>query len=150
MFWSGFRRVFALGLWLAAAILLQPGCGKSKIEELPKTYTVKGKLVSKAGKPMAGAEVTFSSVADPELRAYGVTADDGTFTLDSIGVTKQGRSEKQKGAFAGEFLVNVRPGANVPIDPANPPSGRSMVSVLLKKKYKIEPKQDNDITVIVE
>ncbi|MCI0463399.1 MAG: hypothetical protein L0Z62_41205 [Gemmataceae bacterium] len=117
---------------------------------MPKTYTVKGKLVQKNGKPLPNAEIVFTSVADPELRGYGVTEQDGTFTLGTIAHTSRGRSERLDGAVQGEFHVNIRPGPRGPLDPANPPVGRGMAAFTLKKTYKIEPKETNDITVIVE
>lgn len=141
-------RVFAIGWMLALSMLLVFGCGAK--EELPKTYSVKGKVVSKSGKPYVAAELTFISLADPELRGYGVTGDDGSFTLDTIALTKSARSSKLSGAVEGEFLVNIRPGPKVPVDPADPPSGRQMIAFTLKKKYKIEPKENNEITVVVE
>lgn len=147
MFVLGFRRATCFGLWLGLLLLLVMGCGK---EEMPKTYAVKGKLVGKNGKPWPNAEIVFTSVADRELRGYGVTEEDGTFTLDTIALTKKARSERLTGAVEGEFLVNIRPGPKAPIDPANPPAGRGMAAFTLKKTYKIEPKETNEITVVVE
>src|SRR4051812_18552130 len=97
---SAFRRVSALGLWLALVLLLVAGCK----EPMPKTYPVKGKLVLKNGKPFtAGGQITFISVTDPELRGYGKIDQDGTFTLDTIGHTSKGRSALLNGAVEGDF-----------------------------------------------
>src|SRR5438132_1369513 len=149
MAWSRFRRVLALGGWLVLALLLAPGCAK---EEFPKTYVVKGKAVFKNGKPFPGAElITFRLVTDPEQRAYGTIEKDGTFVLNTIALTSKARSARLPGAVEGEFLVNIRPGAGAgPLDPDDMPAGRQMMGIKLKKTYKIEAKEVNDITVIVE
>jgi hypothetical protein len=128
-------------------LLLATGCGK---EELPKTYTVKGKVVLKNGKPLTGGEIQFTSVADPELRGYGVIEKDGSFKLSTIGHTKSGRSQLLTGNVEGECYVNIRPAGSVNPDGSGTPPGGGKPAFTLKKTYKVEPNENNDITVIVE
>jgi hypothetical protein len=116
---------------------------------MPKTYPVKGKVVQKNGKPFPGGQITFTSVADPELRGYGEIAKDGTFTLGTIGHTSKGRSKLLTGAVEGDFYVNIRPGAGGG-DTTTPPVFAGKAAFTLKKTYKVEAKEDNEITVVVE
>jgi hypothetical protein len=140
--------VIGLGAWLVVPLLLAPGCAR---EELPKTYAVKGKVVLKSGRPLAGGDIVFTSVADPELRGYGVINKDGTFVLNTIGHTKSGRSKLLTGAVEGDFYVNIRPGGAPNPDGSNePPAGGGKPAFTLKKTYKVDAKEDNEITVVVE
>ena len=147
MYWLGFRRAAAVGPWLVLVLLLAPGCSK---EELPKTYAVKGKVVYKNGKPFPGGEIVFMSVADPELRGYGTIEKDGTFTLNTIALTSKAKSENLPGAVEGEFKVNIRPTPSGGNDADQPPVFAGKAAFTLKKTYKIEAKESNEITVIVE
>jgi hypothetical protein len=134
--------------WLVPVLLLVSGCAK---EEMPKTYPVKGKVVLKNGKPLTGGFITFTSVTNPELRGYGEIAKDGTFTLDTIALTSRARSERLAGAVEGEFHVNIRPAGSIPDDGTGGPAfGGGKQAFTLKKTYKIEAKENNDITVVVE
>ena len=144
--WSECRRVLAPGPWLVLVLLLAPGCAR---EEMPRTYAVKGKVVQKNGKPFPGGQITFTSVADPELRGYGTINKDGTFTLGTIGHTSKGRSQLLKGAVEGDFYVNIRPGVGGG-DNATPSVFAGKAAFTLKKTYKIEAKENNEITVVVE
>lgn len=128
-------------------LFLAPGC--SKKEEMPKTYTVKGKVVLKNGKPLTGGFITFTSVTNDEQRAYGDIAQDGTFTLDTVALTSKARSEKLAGAVEGEFKVTIRPAGSTDDGTGGPPVGGGRPAFTLKQTYKIEAK-DNDITVVIE
>jgi hypothetical protein len=143
----GFRRASALGPCLALALLLVSGCGQ---EELPKTYAVTGKVVLKNGKPLSGGFITFRSVANHEHRAYGNIAADGTFTLDTIALTSKARSARLAGAVEAEFHVTIRPSGSVDDGTGGPPVGGGRPAFTLKKTYKIEAKENNDLTVVVE
>lgn len=144
---SRFRRVSCIGTWLVLSLLLVAGCGK---EEMPKTYTVKGKVVLKNRKPLAGGFITFSSVANPEHRAYGDIASDGSFTLDTVALTSKARSARLSGAVEGDFRVTIRPAGSVDDGTGGPPVGGGKPAFTLKKMYKIEPKDNNELTVVVE
>ena len=146
MLCSVFRRVCVLEPWLVLVFLLAPGCSK---EELPKTYAINGKAVRKDGKPFPGGFVTFTSVTNPELRGYGTIEKDGTFTLATIALRSDASSERLPGAVEGEFYVNIRPDAGAGAD-AGPPVGGGKQAFTLKKTYKIEAKENNEITIIVE
>jgi hypothetical protein len=141
-----FRRASAVGPWLVLALLLAPGCAK---EEMPKTYAVKGKVVQKNGKPLPGGDIVFTSVSDPELRGYGRIEKDGTFTLGTIGHTSRGRSQLLSGAVEGEFYVNIRPGGGAG-DGVNPPVAAGKAAFTLKKTYKVEAKENNELTIVIE
>jgi hypothetical protein len=143
--WSAFRRASALGPSPVLVLLLVAGCAR---EEMPKTYSVKGKVVLKNGKPLPGGEIVFTSVTDPELRGYGTVGKDGTFTLGTIGHTSKGRSQLLTGAVEGEFHVNIRPAAGG--NNVTPPVAAGKAAFTLKKTYKIEAKEVNEITVVVE
>ena len=140
-----FRRMSALVPCVALVFLLIPGCSK---EELPKTYVVKGKCVMKNGKPLKGGFITFMSVANPELRGYGSIEKDGTFTLDTVALRSNASSEMLPGAVEGEFNVNIRPDAGS--TDGGPEVGGGRPAFTLKKTYKIEPKEVNEIKVTVE
>jgi hypothetical protein len=147
MHWFGFRRASALGPSLVLALLLVSGCAK---EEMPKTYAVQGKVVLKNGKPLAGGFISFTSVANHEHRAYGDILEDGTFTLDTVALTRLGRSERLAGAMEAEFRVTIRPRGSVDDGKGGPPVGGGRPAFTLKKTYKIEAKENNAITVVVE
>ncbi|HET6574966.1 MAG TPA: hypothetical protein VFG68_15275 [Fimbriiglobus sp.] len=117
---------------------------------MPKTYTVTGKVVLKNGKPLKGGFITFTSVANDEQRAYGNIKEDGTFALDTVALTSKARSEKLAGAVEGEFKVTIRPAGAVDDGKGGPPIGGGRPAFTLKKRYKIEAKENNDITVVIE
>ncbi len=126
-------------LWYAplALLLLVSGCGKD--EELPQTYAVKGKVVTKDGKPYRdGAGIMFRPVDNHELQAYGAIAPDGTFVLHTLGRTKTGRSKKLGGSVEGECKVNIEPVA------------AKGMPFWLTKSYRIEPNENNEIVVELE
>lgn len=142
------RRALPGALWLVTIALAAPGCSSS--EELPKTYTVSGKVMLKNGKPLKGGFITFTSVLSDEQRAYGTIGDDGTFKLDTVALKSNARSEKLAGAVEGEFKVTIRPAGSTDDGTGGPPVGGGRPAFTLKKRYRIEAKEHNDITVIVE
>jgi hypothetical protein len=145
----GLWRAFACGTWPVLLLMAAPGCNA---EAMPKTYQVKGKVVYKNGKPYPGGQITFSSVADPELRGYGKIAGDGTFTLATIAHTSRGRSQTLQGVVEGEFRVNILPGGrngNAESGPVGGPAGSGR-PFTLRKTYRIEAKDNSEITVVVE
>jgi hypothetical protein len=129
-------------------LVVVPGCGPD--EELPKTYTVTGKVVLRNGKPLKGGFITFTSVTSDEQRAYGDIKEDGTFTLDTVALTSRARSERLEGAVEGEFKVTIRPAGSVDDGMGGPPIGGGRPAYTLKKRYKIEAKENNVITVVFE
>jgi len=133
------RRTISVWKWLPALLLAASGCAG---EEVPRTYPVQGKVILKNGTPLAGGAIVFTSVADPELRGYGTIAKDGTFMLDTIALTRNARGQRLHGAVEGAFSVNIRPdgGAGGPREGA----------FTLKKTYRVEAKENNEITVVVE
>lgn len=141
------RRWYVPWNCLVLAILILSGCAK---EELPKTYVVKGKCVLKSGKPFKGGFITFTSVANAEHRGYGTIEKDGTFTLDTVALRSNADSEMLPGAVEGEFFVNIRPDAGASSADGGPPVGGGKQAFTLAKKYKIEPKEVNEITIVVE
>jgi hypothetical protein len=145
---SGLRRAVFGALWFGMILVVAPGCATK--EEMPKTYTVTGKVVLKNGKPLKGGFITFTSVTSDEQRAYGDIAADGTFTLNTVALTSRAHSEKLAGAVEGEFKVTIRPAGSVDDGTGGPPVGGGRPAFTLKKRYKIEAKEHNDITVVVE
>ena len=145
MLWLGFRRVLVCWTLLVAVILLASGCAK---EEMPKTYPVKGTVVKKDGKPFTGGgQLTFMSVADPELRGYARIDKEGVFKVNTIGHTSRGSSKILDGAVDGMFRVSIRPdilGDNNPV----PAMFKGRQEFLLKKHYKVEANDNNDLTVV--
>ena len=146
MIQSRLRRSISLRTWIALALVWVLGCAT---EEMPKTYSVKGKVVFKSGKPMQGGNITFMSVADPELRGYGTIAKDGTFALGTIAHTSKGKSQNLEGAVEGDFRVNIYPGGGED-DPKMLGVAAAGRPFTLKKTYKVEAKESNEITVVVE
>ena len=74
---------------------------------------------------------------------------DGTFTLGTIGHTSKGRSQLLSGAVEGEFYVNIRPAAGSGDDVA-PPVRAGKAAFTLKKTYKVEAKESNELTIVIE
>jgi hypothetical protein len=148
MFRSEYRRSAFGALWFGAILVVVSGCTTK--EELPKTYTVKGKVVLRNGKPLTGGFITFTSVASDEQRAYGDIKQDGTFTLDTVALTSSARSERLPGAIEGDFKVTIRPAGSVDDGTGGPPVGGGRPAFTLKKTYKIEAKENNELTVVVE
>jgi hypothetical protein len=112
---------------------LASGCAQ---EALPETYVVQGKVVGKDGRPFAGGAITFRPVANQEFQAYGEIAEDGAFTLHTLGHTSDGRARNLQGTIEGEFKVQIEPSDGRPF--------------WLSKTYRIDPKDKNEITVVVE
>ena len=84
---------------LAALVLVGVvGCGGG----MPRTYPVQGKVVFKGGKPVTDGRVQFQSASDPQFKALGDIAQDGSFSL----TTYVGPKHKS-GAPAGEYRVVV-------------------------------------------
>ena len=146
-FYSTANRALAFVTCLTIMLLLMPGCSK---EELPKTYIVQGKVVLKNGKPLKGGTITFASVKNPEHRGYGTIETDGAFTLDTIALRSDASSAMLKGGVEGEFIISIRPeiGAGEGTVPAG--NSKAAMEFTLKKKYQIEAKVLNEITVVFE
>jgi hypothetical protein len=85
-----------------------------------------------------GGAILFRPPANHELQAYGEIAEDGTFTLHTLGHTKSGHAQKLEGTIEGEFQVQIEP-----------PMGKGR-PFWLTKTYRIEPNEKNEITVVVE
>ncbi len=106
---------------------------------MPKTYPVRGKLVTKEGKPFTGGVgIMFRPIGNHELQAYGEVAEDGTFTLHTLGHTKNARPKKLDGGIEGEFQIQIEP-----------PMGKGR-PFWLSKTYRIEPNAQNEFTIVVE
>lgn len=132
---------------LALIALNSLGCQR---EALPPTYVVKGKCVQKNGKPLTGGTITFTSISNPESRGYGEIQSDGSFELRTIGMRQDATSEVQQGATEGEFSVSIRLAESLDENGNPEPSGGRPPNVVLKKKYKIEPKELNEFEIVVE
>jgi hypothetical protein len=106
-----------------------------------KTYPVSGKVVGPGGKPWAGGRVTFTSVADQQVRATGEIGPDGGFALTTY-VVVNGQAKTQAGAVAGEHTVTLEPaGGKVDRD------GESKTPPLTAAKKAVVGERNNDLTV---
>lgn len=131
------RRLRAARTSLVVVVLLASGC--AKMEEMPKTFVVQGKVVRKDGKPFTGGgAIMFRPLSNHELQAYGEIAENGTFTLHTLGHTKDGHARRLDGTIEGEFQVQIEP-----------PMGKGR-PFWLSKSYRIEPNEKNEITVVVD
>jgi hypothetical protein len=93
------------GFVCLAGVLLWSGCGGDPYQ----LATVRGKVITCEGKPAAGGVVVFYPIDAPEKtgrpagnpgrEARGTVAEDGTFSLISIGI------EPQEGAVIGPHKV---------------------------------------------
>jgi hypothetical protein len=83
---------------LVAALVV--GCGRS----LPKTHTVRGKVLAPSGQPLTGGAVHLQSDRYRALTISGVIQADGTFSLTTVKDKAQ-----SKGAPAGTYTVLVSP-----------------------------------------
>jgi hypothetical protein len=95
--------------WLLAGLLVLALGGLTSCGQRgPQTFPVQGKVVFK-GKggnvgQLAGGNVRFQSIADPNLTAVGEIADDGSFALGSY-IKDKG----YPGVPAGEYKARVDP-----------------------------------------
>lgn len=140
-------RAVAIGPAIALCFSLLPGCGK---EALPKTYIVQGKVILKNSKPLKGGTITFTSVKNPEHRGYGTIESDGTFTLDTVALRSDATSAMLKGGIEGEFIVSIRPESGAAEGTVPAGNSKAAQEFTLKKKYIIEPKELNELTVVFE
>jgi hypothetical protein len=141
MRWTPIQRLTTCALWTLPVLFLAAGCGEKY--EWPETYPIRGKVVYEDGKPLTTGLITFNLVSDPETRAYGKIGKDGTFTLDALAMAPDATSKRfEKEAVAGEYHVNIYP------YPGGPGGGRG--GYTLKKTYKIEPKENNELTILME
>src|SRR5262245_34272948 len=139
MHWMRFRRLPACRTSLVAVVLLASGCAQKKVEEMPKAHAVQGKVVGIDGQPFTGGgAIMFRPVSNQELQAYGEIAEDGTFTLHTLGHTARGHAKNFEGTIEGEFKVLIEP-----------PMGKGR-PFWLSKTYRIKPNEKNEITVVVE
>ena len=80
------------GLALVTMLLIQSGCGGGAY----RLVDVRGKVTTCEGQPAAGGEVIFYPIdapdetgrkaGNPGREAHGTVAEDGTFTLTTIGI----------------------------------------------------------------
>jgi hypothetical protein len=92
--------------WAVVAVVVLwavVGCGPDG----PRTYPVRGKVELAGGdaRQLAGAMVEAAMDSDPTVRASGVIAEDGSFTLETLhaGVIL-------KGAREGSYKARILPG----------------------------------------
>ena len=88
--------------WLAILV----GCGADPYE----LATVRGRVLTCEGKPAAGGQIVFRPIDDsattgrpkgnPGRESRGVVADDGTFTVETIGI------DRHPGAVTGRHYVS--------------------------------------------
>lgn len=90
--------------WLGMLLGLLVTCWGCGGDGIPKAYPVSG-VVTYQGKPVEGAEVTFSpAVEDPKARAAGGKTDaQGKFTLK----TYYDPTHELGGAILGDYLVTI-------------------------------------------
>jgi hypothetical protein len=70
----------------------------------PKTYTARGTVVYKDGKPMSGGSIELTTTDDPLLRVFGDIGADGSFSLTTVK-----DNARVDGAPAGQYRVMVQP-----------------------------------------
>jgi hypothetical protein len=95
----GIAKPEAAACWILVVLAMATGCSRSPYELAP----VKGK-VTIDGKPLSQAKVMFAPVEagdsiDPGKPAFGLLADDGSFTLTTY--------KKNDGAVVGEHWVSI-------------------------------------------
>jgi hypothetical protein len=103
------------------------GCGGG----MPRTYPVKGKVVFKGGQPVTDGRIQFQATTDPQVKALGDIANDGSFSL-----TTYVEAKNAKGAPAGTYHVVVE-------------LERPTKVVALPSAYTVEP-GENDFTIVIE
>ena len=92
-------------LLIATAMLPLAGCGSGSPSPAPTTQPVAGKLLSKAGQPVAEGSIEFVSIGAIPVRATADVQVDGSFSLTTM--TADGK--KYPGAEAGEYKVTYYP-----------------------------------------
>jgi hypothetical protein len=120
-------------LVLGTALILtgNAGCGSG----IPQTYSVKGKVLWKGGKPVEDGRIEFQSMSDPSLRATGEIDSDGSFTLTTH---KDGKT--RQGAIEGQHKVIVEPDVG---------DDEPAIVIVLPKPYTVEVRE-NDFKIEIE
>ncbi|MHC5537676.1 hypothetical protein ACYOEI_05530 [Singulisphaera rosea] len=134
------------GLLKGAMVVLSclSGCGESVLPSVGvETYPVAGKVVRGDGSPLPGGIVTFVS-GDPKApRASGPIAGDGTFSLNTDGISP--------GAPAGTFKVRIELDPEGDARALQSKRGRPFPAKYLKESTSlltatVEPKSSNEFT----
>jgi hypothetical protein len=126
-------------LLLAAALALVVCLGCAPQATMPKTFSVKGKVVYKDGTPMDGGFIEFHSTTDPNLIANGDIQPDGTFKLS----TPTGNA-RAAGAPEGQYTVTVIPKI------ADQTRQSDTGPIEVRTPYTVKPDEGNDFTVTLD
>lgn len=119
-------------LYSGFVLLVVVGCGPAGPTIAPVSGTV-----TKAGKPISGASITFYPSAGRP--SYGTSTASGTYTLQYEGTTE--------GAVVGEHSVRISYGSSEPTSEGAPTdrSAASRVGVDMKLPNQVEVKQGNNV-----
>jgi hypothetical protein len=98
------RRVWGAGLLLAAAVA---GCGRGDTPPVVTVFEVKGRVLLKDRKPLAGGHVYFVPTSAPWLLASAPVGPDGRFALAT--------GDSGAGAPPGDYKVRVEPDGPPPL-----------------------------------
>jgi hypothetical protein len=96
-----------LALPAAIALCGVAGCQK-RVAPMPPTFPVTGKVVSKAGKVVAGT-IAFQPATDTQMTCNAILAADGTFSLSTLRTSDGARAD---GAPVGEYRVTILPASS--------------------------------------
>ena len=121
--------------WWLTMLLAAAGCSRQPETPLPTTFPVSGKVVSRAGRPMAGGAVQFQCTTDAKVTAIGEIRPDGSFSLSYPFERK-----RLPGTVAGQYRVTVIP----PMTDA-----QTGVPIELPQAYTVEAKE-NRFTIPVD
>jgi hypothetical protein len=125
----------AVVLLLGASVLPCAGCSSTPPNPPPKTYPVKGKVVSqKTGQPLSGGSIQFESTGKTPVSVLGEIQSDGSFTVITL-------HDKQRldGAPEGSYRVSVGP----------PQTDQQVPAVIIEKVFQVKPEGPNEFKIEV-
>lgn len=120
---------------LLLLFLLFAGCGsKTPPPNLPTVYKVSGKVLDKAGQPVAGGTVQFESIKTQGTTAIGEVGPDGTFQIRTMV-----DGHRLEGAVVGEQRVTYIP--QMTQDQAG------AIPVVLPQNLDVKPQDNLDVVL---
>jgi hypothetical protein len=120
-------------LLLGALVLPAAGCSAPSSEPVPKTYPVKGKVVSsRTGKPLTGGSVQFETTGKTPVSVLGDIQPDGSFSLFTLH-----KKQRLDGAPEGPYHVSVAP----------PQTDMQEPAIVIEGVFQVKPDGTNDFTI---
>ncbi len=130
-------------VWPVACLVVFTGCGgggSATSANMPKTYSVKGKVLSAQGQPLAEASIQFQlQDSSRDVTVIGNSQADGTYEMETL--TSDG---KAKGAPEGMYTVMV-----TPPNPYKKPEEQHLAppTVMLPQPFTVKAQDNNELNI---